>query len=111
MFKGLGNIGDMSGMLKKAMELKANMEALKEQLGDEQVEASVGGGMVSVVVSGKLELLSIKIDPEIIDANDPETLETMVQAAVNEGVRKAQQMVKEKMQEMTGGLDIPGLTE
>lgn len=111
MLKGLGNLGDMGGMLKKAMELKQNMEALKEQLGQEQVEATVGGGMVTVVVSGKMELLSIRIDPEIIDREDPETLETMVQAAVNEGIRKSQQMVKEKMQELTGGMNIPGITE
>lgn len=110
-FKGLGNLGEMGGMLKKAMELKQNMEALKEQLGDEQVEASVAGGMVTVVISGKLELLSIKIDPELVDPNDLAALETIVQAGVNEGLRKAQAMVQERMQSLTGGLDIPGLAE
>jgi DNA-binding YbaB/EbfC family protein len=90
--------------------MKERMEELKEQLGNERIEASSGAGMVQVVMTGKMELLSIKIDPEIINPEESEVLETMVQAAINEGVRKAQDMVKERMQEMAGGLDIPGLT-
>ena len=106
--KGLGSLGDLSGMIKQAMTMKGKIEELKEQLADERVEASVGGGMVSVVVTGKLEVESIKIDPEI--CNDQDMLETLVCAGVNEGIRKAQELLKEKMREMTGGLDIPGLT-
>lgn len=110
MFKGLGDLGKMSGMVKQAMELKNNIDAFKEQLGDERIEGSSGGGMVNVVVSGKMELLDIKIDPEVIDKEDPEMLETLVRAAVNEAMGKTREIVKEKMSEMTGGLDIPGLT-
>ncbi len=110
MFKGLGDLGKMSGMMKQAMALKNNIDSFKEQLGEERVEGSAGGGMVQVVVSGKMELLDIKIDPEVIDKDDPEMLETLVRAAVNEAMEKTRELVKEKMSEMTGGLDIPGLT-
>ena len=100
----------MGAMLKQAMEMKGKMEQMKEELGNERIEANSGAGMVQVVMSGKMELLSIKIDPEIINAAEAEMLETLVQAAVNEGSRKVQEVVKEKMAGMTGGIDIPGLT-
>jgi len=97
-------------MLKQAMEVKAKVEEIKETLGDERIEASSGGGMVTVVLNGKFELESIKIDPEVIDKDDREMLETLIRAAFNEGVRKVQELVKEKMAEVTGGINIPGLT-
>lgn len=108
--KGLGGLGDFGNMMKKALELKANMEKIKESLGDERIEASSGGGMVTVVINGKLEVQSVKIDPELINPDDPEMLETMVAAALNEANRKAQELVHQKMSELTGGLDIPGIT-
>jgi len=100
----------LSGMLKQAMEVKEKIEELKQTLGDERIEAAAGGGMVTVTMNGKFEMESIKIDPEVIDNEDPEMLETLVRAACNEGVRKIQELVKERMTEMTGGIDIPGLT-
>lgn len=105
--KGLGNLGSM---MKHALELKGKMEGVKEQLASEQIEASSGGGMVTVVVNGKMELISLTIDPDIIDKDDPEMLETLIRAAVNEGVAKAHELVQAKMTELTGGIDIPGLT-
>ena len=108
--KGLGNLGNLSGMLKQAMDVKAKIETLKESLGNESVEASSGGGMVTVTMTGKFEVLSIHIDPEIIDKDDPETLEVLVLAAFNEAVQKVQTLVETKMKELTGGIDIPGLT-
>ena len=66
--------------------------------------------MVTVVLNGRLDVISVKIDPEIINPEEPEMLETLVAAAMNEANRKAQAMVKEKMTELTGGIDIPGLT-
>jgi len=108
--KGLGGLGDMAGMMKQAMQMKAKMEELKERLADETVEASAGGGMVSLVMNGKFEVMSVKIDPEVVDKDDVETLETLVQAAINDGVQRAQEMIKAKMSELTGGIDIPGLT-
>lgn len=108
--KGIGKLGDLSNMLKQAMQLKSRMEELKETLGDERVEASAGGGMVTVVMTGKMEIVSMSIDPDVIDREDPEVLETLVTAAANEAIRKAQELVKSKMTDMTGGIDIPGLT-
>ena len=108
--KGLGGLGDMAGMMKQAMELKSKMAEIKENLGNETVEASAGGGMVTLVMTGKMQVVSIKIDPEIIDAENPEMLETLVQAAFNEGTEKVQELIKDTMTEMTGGIDIPGLT-
>jgi len=110
MLKGLGNLGNMGNMLKQAMQLKERVEELKEQLGHERVEATVGGGMVTVEMTGKQEVVRVKIAPEAIDPDDPEVLETLVQAAVNEATRKTQEMVKARMQEITGGLDLPGVT-
>ncbi len=108
--KGLGGLGDIGNMMKHALELKSNMERLKETLAAERIEGSSGGGMVTIVMSGRLEVLSVKIDPEIVNPEDPEMLETLVAAAMNEANRKAQEMVKEKMTELTGGIDIPGIT-
>ena len=108
--KGMGGLGDMAGLMKQAMEIRSNMDSIKDQLANETVEAASGGGMVKVVINGKMELLSLDIDPEIIETGDREMLETLIAAAVNEGIRKAQDLLKNKMSELTGGIDIPGLT-
>lgn len=109
MFSGLGNLGNLPGLLKQAMEVKGRIESFKEGLAEQTFEASAGGGMVTVAINGKFEVLSVKIAPEIISKDEPEVLETLVRAAMNEVVRKAQEMIKAKMAEVTGGLDIPGL--
>ena len=103
-------LGDMAGMMKQAMQMKSKMAEFKEQLADEVVEATAGGGMVTVTVNGKMELLSVTIDPEVIDKDEPEMLATLVQAAVNEGIAKVQALIKDKMSELTGGMNIPDLT-
>lgn len=100
----------MAGMMKQAMAMKQRMEEFKESLADETVEASAGGGMVTVVVNGQMKVLSIKIDPEVINKDESEMLETLVRAAINDGMEKMQAFVKAKMSELTGGLNIPGLT-
>lgn len=108
--KGLGGLGDMGNLLKQAMQIRENIDVLKESLAAERVEASAGGGMVTVTMNGKMEVISIKIDPEIINADDPEMLETLVAAAVSETNKKAQSLLKDKMTELTGGINIPGIT-
>jgi DNA-binding YbaB/EbfC family protein len=108
--KGLGGLGNMGQLMKQALDLKANMERLKDELGEARVEASAGGGMVTVTMNGRMEVLALNIDREIINPDDPEMLATLVSAAVNEATRKAQEMVREKMTTLTGGIDIPGLT-
>ena len=107
MFKGLGDLG---GLLKQAMDVKQRVDAFKDQLSSEQVEASAGGGMVSVVITGTFEVVSLKIDPELINKDEPEMLETLVRAAFNEATRKVSELIQNKMSEVTGGLDLPGFT-
>jgi len=101
------NIGSI---MKQAQKMQAQMAKGQEELAQKTVEASAGGGMVTVVVTGKQEILSITIEPEVIDASDKEMLQDLVVAAVNEGLRKSQEMVAEEMKKITGGLQIPGLT-
>lgn len=110
MLKGLGSLGNLAGVLKQAMEVKSKVEALKESLGNERIEAASGGGMVAVVMNGRFEVESVHIDPEVIDKEEPEMLQTLVRAAMNDAVRKVQELVKAKMTEVTGGIDLPGLT-
>jgi len=107
--KGLRDRGNLQGILKQAMDVKGKIEELKEKLADEQIEAAAGGGMVKVVMTGKFELISLKIDPEVVNRDDVEMLETLVRAAVNDAVRKVQELVKGKMRDLTGGMDIPGI--
>jgi DNA-binding YbaB/EbfC family protein len=100
---------NMNKMLQQVQKMQQDMVAAQEQLKNETVEASAGGGMVKVVVSGDLEVKSITIDPTAIDPDDPELLQDMVLAAVNEGLRSAQELAANKMGGLTGGLDLGGL--
>jgi DNA-binding YbaB/EbfC family protein len=101
------NIGSI---MKQAQKMQAQIAKVQEELAQKTVEASAGGGMVTVVVNGKQEIMSMTIEPEVIDASDKEMLQDLVVAAVNEGLRKSQEMVAEEMKKITGGLQIPGLT-
>ena len=100
---------NIQNLLAQAQKMQEEMMAAQERLKDERVEASAGGGMVKVVVSGDLEVKSITIDPAAIDPDDPELLQDMVLAAVNEGLRSAQELAANKMGGLTGGLDLGGL--
>ena len=100
---------NMNKMLAQVQKMQQDMVAAQEQLKNETVEASAGGGMVKVVVSGDLEVKSITISPDAIDPEDPELLQDMVLAAVNEGLRSAQELAANKMGGLTGGLDLGGL--
>lgn len=96
-------------MLKQVQKMQADMAKMQEDLANETVEASAGGGMVTVQVTGGLELKSIKIDPSAVDPDDVEMLEDMIMAAANEALRSAQELVSKKMGGLTAGLNIPGL--
>ncbi len=96
-------------MMKQAQQLQQRMMKLQEELETETVEATVGGGVVKVVVSGKMKIESIKIDPDVVSPDDVEMLQDLVLAAVNEGMEKAQEMASSKMGAITGGMNIPGL--
>jgi nucleoid-associated protein EbfC len=99
---------NMNAMLKQVQKMQADMAKAQEELKHEVVEASAGGGMVTVKVSGELEVREIRIDPEAVDPDDVELLQDMVLAAVNEGVRAAQELAANKLNAATGGLAGPG---
>ena len=101
--KGLGNI------LKQAQEMHSKIAQLQEEMANKTVEASAGGGMVTLVMNGKQQVLSIRIDPEVVNREDVDMLQDLIRAAVNEAIRKSQEMMTEEMKKITGGLSIPGL--
>jgi DNA-binding YbaB/EbfC family protein len=102
---------NLNQLLKQAQQMQAEMAKAQEQLKDEIVEASAGGGTVKVTMTGDLQLREIKIAPEAIDPEDPELLQDMVTAAVNEALRSAQELQQSKMGGIAGGLGggLPGL--
>jgi len=99
---------NMNAMLKQVQKMQADMAKAQEELKNEVVEASAGGGMVTVKISGELELKELKIDPEAVDPEDVDMLQDLVQAAVNEAIRSAQELAASKMNAATGGLGGPG---
>jgi len=96
-------------MMKQVQQAQAKMAAVQEELAGETVEASAGGGMVKVVVTGDLKVQSVTIDPAAVDPEDVEVLQDMVTAAVSEAMRSAQELMNQKMSAVTGGMNIPGL--
>lgn len=101
----LGKLGDL---VQQAKIMQERLASLQDEVGARTVEASAGGGMVKARVTGKLEVQSISIDPQVLEARDREMLEDLIVAAVNEAIRKAQGMMAEEMSKLTGGLKIPG---
>ncbi len=103
MFKG----GNMNKMMKQVQKMQADMAKLQEELDERLVEATAGGGVVKVVVTGKKEIKEIIIDPEVVDPEDVEMLQDLVLTAVNEALNNAEKMVSEEMQKISGGMDLP----
>lgn len=101
--------GNMNSMIRQAQKMQEEMLKAQEELGEKTVDASVGGGAVSVVVNGKKELLEVKIKPEAVDPDDVEMLQDLIVSAVNEAMRKADDMATSSMSRITGGMNIPGL--
>jgi DNA-binding YbaB/EbfC family protein len=99
----------MGNLMKQAQQFQAKMTKLQEELGDRTVEATAGGGMVTVVANGRQEVVSVKIDPEVIDPADAEMLQDLIQAAVNDALTRAKNMVNEEMGKLTKGLNIPNI--
>ena len=99
---------DLNQLMRQAQQMQAEMMNAQEGLKDEIVEASAGGGMVTVKVTGELEVREIRIDPGAVDPDDVELLQDMVQAAVNEALRSAQELAASRMGAVTGGLGGPG---
>ena len=104
--KGMPNMGQI---MKQAQQFQTKIAKLQEELGDQTVTASAGGGMVTVVANGRQEIVSIAIDPEVIDPEDREMLQDLVTAAVNDGLARAKEMVNEEMGKLTKGMNLPNL--
>jgi nucleoid-associated protein EbfC len=103
MSKGLGNI------MKQAQMMQQKMARIQKELEDREVEATSGGGMVTATVNGKQQIVALRIEPTVVDPEDPEMLEDLIVAAVNEALKKSQEMAQEEMAKVTGGMNIPGM--
>jgi nucleoid-associated protein EbfC len=101
--KNLGNI------MNQAKKIQERLASVQEEMALKTIDGSAGGGMVTVTANGRQEIVSLKIEPEVVNPEDIEMLQDLVQAAVNDALRKSQEMVQQEMSKITGGLKIPGL--
>jgi DNA-binding YbaB/EbfC family protein len=101
-----GNMGDV---LKQAQAMQEQMAKIQQAAAAKTVDGTAGGGMVTVTVSGAMQVVAVKIDPEVIKSGDTEMLQDLIVAAANDALRKAREMMTEEMKSLTGGLQIPGL--
>lgn len=101
--------GGMGNIMKQAQQMQKRMAQLQQELEERRIEASAGGGMVTAVVSGKQQLISLTIDPKAVDPEDVEMLQDLVVAAVSEALKQSQKISEEEMGKITGDLNIPGL--
>ena len=100
---------NMMSMMKQAQKLQAKMMEMQAELGNRTVSAQAGGGMVEAVVNGKQELLSLRIDPEVVAPDDVEMLQDLITAAINEALNRSREMMAAEMSKLTGGMQIPGM--
>lgn len=103
-----GMPGNMNNLMKQAQKMQRQMEEMQKELETKTVEATAGGEAVKVVVNGRKEVVEIELKPEVVDPEDIEMLQDLVMAAINEGLRKADEMVNSQMSTITGGLNLPG---
>ena len=101
--------GGMGNIMKQAQQMQKRMAQLQQELEERRIEATAGGGMVTAVVSGKQQLISLTIDPKAVDPEDIEMLQDLVVAAVSEALKQSQKIAEEELGKITGGLNIPGL--
>ena len=106
MLKGLGNL---ASMMKQAQEMQSRMGEAKEKIAEMRVEGIAGGEMVKVEASGDMRILSVTVDPSLLETQDKEMLEELVSAATNQALQKAKDAAAQAMSEIAGGMDIPGL--
>jgi DNA-binding YbaB/EbfC family protein len=104
--KGMGNMGKL---MKQAQEMQAKMAKAQEELEHKEVEATAGGGAVTLRMNGKQELLGLSIKPEVVDPEDVEMLEDLILAAYHEAKKKAEELAQAEMSKVTGGLSLPGM--
>ncbi len=106
---GMNTNKNVSNVVKQAQKMQEQMEQIQAEVEQQSVEATAGGGMITVVANGKKEITSIKINPDAVDPDDVETLEDLVMVAVNDAMKKADDLMNDAMGQITGGLNIPGL--
>ncbi len=106
---GMPGMGNMNQMIKQAQKMQEEMLKAQAEIEEKTLEASAGGGAVTVTINGKKELMAIKISPEAVDPDDVETLEDLILSAVNEAMRQADELAAGTMGKLTGGMSIPGL--
>ena len=111
MIKGLGNLANLGNIMKQAQEMGGKMQQLSEELKAKRVVGSAGAGLVEVEANGLGEALAVRIDPSLFQKQDRELLEDLLPAAINAAQQKAKQLHAEQMQAITGGLNLPGLSE
>ena len=104
-----GGPSNMQSMIKQAQKMQEDMAAKQDELEAREYDVSAGGGVVNIKINGKKEILSVKLEPEIVDPDDIETLEDLITAAVNEAVKKVETISAEEMQKITGNIGMPGL--
>ena len=109
MKKNMGAMGNMGGMVKQMQKMQSEMNKIQAELAASQIEFAAGGGGVKVVISGQKELLSLRIDPSVVDPEDIEMLEDLVLAAVQGAMRQVDNITAERMQALTGGINLPGM--
>ena len=108
--KGVGGgPADMQSMIKQAQKMQEDMAAMQAELEAREYDIQAGGGVIGVKINGKKEILSVKIDPEVVDPDDVETLEDLIVAAVNEAIKTVEATSAEEMQKITGSMSIPGM--
>ncbi len=108
-FGGFPGGGNMNNMIRQAQKMQQEMERVQTEVSEQVVEASAGGGMVTVKANGKKEILDIVIKPEAVDVEDIEMLQDLVMVAVNDALKKADELMQSEMGRLTGGMNIPGL--
>ena len=104
-----GGPSNMQSMIKQAQKMQEDMAAMQAELEEREYDVAAGGGVVNVKINGKKEILSVKIEPEVVDPDDVETLEDLITAAVNEAIKKVESASAEEMSKITGGMNIPGM--
>ncbi len=107
MFGGMGNMGNMAGMMKKVQKMQNEMKKMQDELKRKTVEVSAGGGAVKIVMNGEKQVQSLKIDPAAVDPEDVEMLQDLISAAVNESIKKVDDMMASEMGKLTSGLGLP----
>ena len=103
------SMNNLGNLLKQAQKFQSQVSQIQAELGEQRVEVSAGGGMVTAVVNGRQELLAVHIDPQVVDPADVEMLEDLVVAAVSEAMTRASEMAADRMRKLTGGLELPGI--